>query len=576
MTRPVRTKPQELRAAFRGERITLVWIFLGSVCVNLLMLTGPLYMLAIYDQVLISGSIDLLTALTLLVLGLFSLMGVLDYCRGRIMSRFGARFQSRLDVPVLRKMLAGRSEIGDGDQKASMIRHLDALQYVFQSPALIAIMDMPWAPLFIAAIFVLHPALGWLALAGAVVIVSMTILGQRMTARHAATVHRKSQHAHRVVSEMLGAKDVIRAHGMQDTLLDRHVAARDDVLIPRLKVSDWSGLFASSSKAFRLFLQSAILGYGAYFVILGELTAGAIIAGSILLGRALAPVEQTMAHWAALQRARIAWSELNAFFANDAPTLSAAPKSGPDIRLHVENLTVVPTGSTAPVIEGIGFELAGGQVLGVIGESGSGKTTLAKCLTGAWPATTGAVSFQARTQGADAPDKAASRIGYLPQIVHFFSGTIAENIRHMSIGPDRRGVMDATMRAQAHRMIMTLPKGYDTHLDGNENLLSGGQRQRVGLAIALYGNPDLLVLDEPNSMLDAAGSRALNETIRQVRDAGKLVILMTHRPQAIKECDMLLVLRKGRMHAFGPREDVFNKLYPTNQKIRDLALRKAP
>ena len=571
MISPDPANANTLRTTWRKERGVLVWVFVFSVFVNLLMLTGPLYMLAVYDQVLATGSVRTLTALTLLVLVLFLLMGVLDYCRGRVMARFGARFQQHLNTPLFNGVLTQAAGDPSGRKNMGLLRHLEALHDVFLSPALIAVMDMPWAPLFITAIFFLHPWLGWLALAGAAVIIASTVLNQATSSRVARNAQRKAQTAHRFAEDALEAHEVVLAQDMIDTVEARHDNLRHQAQIQQMRASDWTGLFASFSKSFRLFLQSAILGLGAYLVIKGELTAGAMIAASILLGRALAPVEQVLANWPMLLRGRLAWSLLGHFFSELSQQPASSLTHGKHPVLQVKELSVAPPGSNEPTAQGISFFLGPGQVMGVIGPSGSGKSSLAKCLAGVWPAASGDIILPT-TEDATTTDW---RVGYLPQTVHFLSGTVAENIQHMATEPDEKGVTEAAKRARIHTMILGLPNGYDTFLDGNNNLLSGGQRQRIALARALYGQPDLLVLDEPNSMLDEEGTEALNEAIQWIKHNRKRVVVMTHRPRAIGECDVLLRLVSGRMAAFGPRDAVLEDMYPGNKRIRNLVARNA-
>ncbi len=566
---------QSLRAALRRGRILLLWVFLFSVCVNVLMLTGPLYMLAVYDQVLTSGSVDLLSALTVLVFALFLLMGVLDYARGRIMARIGARVQSSLDAQVFEKILGRAADPIDRRSNANMLRHLESVQAMFLSPVLTAVMDMPWTPLFVVAIFLLHPMLGWLALAGGVLIVAIAVANQMITAQSVRSAQSKSQQADKFSQDALGNHEIVLGQGMIRNLVQRHVGLRETAQAQHMRASDWTGLFASGSRSFRLFLQSAILGLGAYFVLKGELTPGAMIAASILLGRALAPVEQALSNWPVLQRARLGWAALTHLFSLDQTQVTHVPLPRPTADLSVTDLSVTPPGGRLPTIRGLVFDLRPGQVLGVIGPSGSGKSSLARALVGAWTPSSGNILLAGHPLSHYDKTDLGNYIGYLPQSVHLFPGTIAENICRMAPNPDRTTVIDAAKRAGAHKMIMALPAGYDTLLEGTDSLLSGGQRQRVALARAVFGDPVLLVLDEPNSMLDSDGAYALNNTVKSFKAQGKSVILMTHRPQAISECDMLLAIKDGATTSFGQRSDVLEKTFPNIQKIRDLVARKA-
>ena len=343
---------------------------------------------------------------------------------------------------------------------------------------------------------------------------------------------------------------------MRSAVSERWLRRQNDALDDRVASADWTGSFTAITKAFRLFLQSAMLAVGAYFVLRGELTAGAMIAASILLGRALAPIEQTLGQWAIFQRARNAWISLNKLLSETPKTKEVTQLPRPDARLLVKSAVVVPPGAKAATLKNIQFEVKPGEALGVIGRSGSGKSSLAKTLLGLWKPASGEVRLGGAKLDQYDPDQLGRYIGYLPQHVTLLGGTIAENIARMETNPDGNAVVAAAKRANAHEMILTLPNGYDTVLDGDQSRLSGGQRQRVALARALYGDPVLLILDEPNSALDADGSEALNQTIRDFKTEGKAVIVMTHRPTAIAECDNLAVINQGIIVSSGPRDEV--------------------
>ena len=558
----------ELRAARDHGRSLLLWALIFSIFVNLLMLTGPLYMLQVYDRVLSSRSVETLVALTALVAALYTLMGVLDYARGRIMARVGARFQSTLDSRVFEATLRRSIDPKERLVATGAQRDLDAVRDLFTSPILLSLMDIPWTPIFIAAIFLFHPMLGWLALAGAAVIVLTTVLNQVMTARRVQAAQRSTQSAQSFVEEARNSREVVLSQGMRDTMQTRYLGLRDTALEASTSANDWTGSFSAFTKSFRLFLQSAILGAGAYFVLLGELTPGAMIAGSILLGRALAPVEQTMGRWPVLQRGRAGWQALGRYLQAVPVMTQRTALPVPQGRLKATGLTVVPPGERVPVLRNISFSLEPGQALGVIGRSGSGKSTLARALAGFWPIAAGEVRLDGATLDQYDPDSLGRHIGYLPQSVTLFSGTVAQNIARMVDTPNDALVVEAAQSANAHEMIMQLPNGYDTQLDGTENQLSGGQRQRIALARALYGNPIFLILDEPNSMLDADGSAALNAAMHKMKAQNRILMVLTHRPQAIAECDQLMVLNKGTIVALGPRDEVLEKTVSNIKPLR--------
>ncbi|RYH10832.1 type I secretion system permease/ATPase [Tropicimonas sp. IMCC6043] len=557
----------ELRAARAESRELFAAAFIFSVFVNLLMLTGPLYMLQVYDRVLGSRSEETLMALSVLVAFLYLVMGILDYTRGRVMARVGARFQTRLDRRVFSAVLRSETGAPGSETTASSLRDLEIVQRFLGSPALLALFDIPWTPLFIAAIFVFHTWLGVLAIVGGALLISLTLLNQWRTRRPAIEATRLNQAAERMSDQMREEAESIEALGMRNATFERWQTARDAALSAGLGATDRAGGFTSATKAFRLFLQSAMLGLGAYLVLQGELSAGAMIAGSILLGRALAPVEQSIGQWELLQRASRGWQNLSRLLGEVPPVVERTPLPVPAARLEGSQVTVVPPGETQASLRMVSFLLPPGQAMGVIGPSGSGKTTLARAITGVWRCAGGKIRLDGAALDQYDPDVLGRHIGYLPQRIRLFDGTIAENIARLSVRPDAAKVVEAAKKADAHAMILKLPRGYDTPLKAAANRLSGGQIQRIGLARALYGDPRILVLDEPNSNLDNEGSEALNRAIRQMKAEQRSVIIMAHRPAAIQECDLLLVLDGGVRRAFGPRDEV---LRDTVQNAREI------
>jgi PrtD family type I secretion system ABC transporter len=550
----------ELRAARRKGGILLFWTFVFSIFVNLLMLTGPLYMLQVYDRVLASQSVETLVGLSVLVTGLYALMALLDYARGRLLARVGARFQSALDQRVFKATLHKRGDPKEEAMSAAALRDLDGVQTLFTSPILLALMDMPWTPIFISAIFLFHPLLGWLAVAGGLIIVAMTAMNHLVTGNRVRLAQMANQASHRFADAARAGSEVVLTQGLQGAMTTRWVQRRTEALSKGIAANDWTGSFTSLTKSFRLFLQSAMLGAGAYFVLQGEVTGGAMIAGSILMGRALAPIEQALGQWPVLQRGQAGWKALGTYLATTLPEKQRTALPTPTARLSVKGLTVVPPGAQVPTLRNVNFTLEPGHALGVIGPSGSGKSTLARALLGYWPASAGEVRLGGATLDQFDSDRLGQHIGYLPQSVTLFAGTLTENIARMALQPKDAAVIEAAQKAKAHDIITALPQGYDTVLTGTDNQLSGGQRQRVALARALYGDPVLLVLDEPNSALDSDGSEALNQAVRGFKDDGKAVIIMTHRPMAIAECDLLMVIENGAVIAFGPRDEVMKKM----------------
>ncbi len=546
----------ELRKVRNQGSAFLTLAFLFSIFVNLLMLTGPLFMLQVYDRVLGSRAVETLTALFLLVALLYGLMAMLDYARGRIVARFGARFQSTLDERVFEATLQRSLNPQVRAAPSTGLRDLEAIQNLCSSPVLLAVMDIPWTPVFMAAIFLFHPMLGWLAVGGGAFLVTIALLNQALTRRKVATAQSASAQANSFSEHARQAAEIVRSQGMQKDIIQRWQKQRTNALHQTIAASDWTGSFTSLTKSLRLFLQSAMLALGAWLVLRNELTPGAMIAGSILLGRALAPIEQTIGQWAMIERARTAWGSLNEFLDSTPPETPRTKLPVPEARLTAKGLTVIPPGAEKPTLRNISLNLAPGSALGVIGRSGSGKSTLAKALLGLWHPAVGEIRLGGATLDQYDPTDLGQHIGYLPQTVTLFNGTVAENIARMSENPDAEAVVEAARKANAHELILTLPKGYDTFLEGNDSQLSGGQKQRIALARALYGDPVLLILDEPNSALDADGTEALNTAVRGFKAAGKSVIIMTHRPQAISECENLIVVERGQIIKSGARDEV--------------------
>lgn len=564
---PANAGRAELRDAFVRNLPLFGPVFFFSVFVNALMLVGPLYMLQVYDRVLGSQSEETLLALSLLVAFLYLMMGLLDFARGRVLARAGARVQDLLDRRVYGALMRKAAREG-GMQGATGLRDLEAIQRLMSSPALLAVFDIPWTPLFILGIFLFHPWLGYLALAGGTVLIIITILNQWLTRRPGQESQRATNIAEILSNQTLTEAETIRALGMTNAAFERWQAARSNALSTSLRSSDRGGAFTAATKTFRLFLQSAMLGLGALLVLKGELTAGAMIAGSILLGRALAPIEQAIGQWPLVQRAMKGREDLVTLLSEVPDELPRTALPRPKATLKVDKLTVIPPHHSNPSLRMLTFEMPAGSALGVIGPSGAGKSSLARALTGIWPAAGGTIRLGGATLDQYDPHVLGGMIGYLPQKVTLFDGTIAENIARLATQPDAEKIVDAAKKADAHTMILDLPKGYDTPVSVAGGRLSGGQIQRIGLARALYGDPVLLVLDEPNSNLDNAGSEALNTAIRQLKADGKTVLIMAHRPSAIQHCDYLLVLDGGLRRAFGPRDEVLQATVSNAQDIQ--------
>ena len=551
-----KTGVDELRAVLKSSATGFLAIGLFSFFVNLLVLTGPLFMLQIYDRVLASRSEATLVALTGLIIGLYLIMGVLDHIRSRVAARIGARFQARFDKRVFNAVLDRTALHAQGISTVTGMRDLDAIQKVLSSPAVFTVFDIPWTPFFIFIIFTFHPWMGVLGLAGGLILVALTWLNQNGTKEDQERAMIAGRQSDEMTQTLQKESDTVRALGMRRAVASRWQLLRDKALEANIRYSDSNGFYSITSKTFRVFLQSAILALGAWLVLKNEITAGAMIASSIIIGRALAPIEGAIGHWALIQRAMQGWRQLSDLLSRvpEEDARTALPK--PRALVEVEQVTVVPPGEKVATVRMLSFELKPGQALGVIGQSASGKSTLARILTGIWPPAGGKVRLDGASLEQYGTDGLADHVGYLPQDVVLFEGTIAENIARMTLEPDPVKVVEAAKKAGAHDMILRLPEGYDTRLPAMGGRLSGGQKQRVGLARALYGDPVLLVLDEPNSNLDAEGSMALNQAIRNMKTEGKSIVIMAHRPAAIEECELILIMENGQRLAFGPRDDV--------------------
>ena len=557
----------ELVAARRKSRHLYWMVGIFSIFVNLLMLTGPIYMLNVYDRVLGSSSVETLVALSVLVGFLYLMMGILDFVRGRIMGRVGARFQAAMDRRVFSAVLQATTLSRAPKEAKSGLRDLEAVQRLMTSPALMALFDLPWAPIFLVGIFIFHPLMGYLALAGGAALIAVALINQFLSRKPLAFANAASFQAESLGTQIREESEMVHALGMRSAAFDRWQQARGAALDATVAAADTSGSFTSLTKAFRLFLQSAMLGLGAYLVLQGELTAGAMIAGSILLGRALAPIELLIGQWALFQRAREAWGNLSVLLGTIPQEEARTALPTPAARIFADQVTVVPPGEQAASLRMMSFQVSEGQAVGVIGPSGAGKSSLANVLTGLWRPAGGKIRLDGAALDQYDPDVLGQHIGYLPQRVQLFPGTIKENIARMSMTPDDDAVVAAAKKAAAHEMILKLPDGYDTIVTANGGRLSGGQVQRIGLARAMYGDPVVLVLDEPNSNLDNQGSNALNAAIRAAKASGKIVFIMAHRPAAIQECDLILVIEGGARRAFGPKDEVLKDMVKNHADI---------
>ena len=557
----------ELIEARRESRVLYWMTGIFSLFVNLLMLAGPLYMLNVYDRVLGSRSLETLIALTVLVAFMYGMMGILDFVRGRVMGRVGARFQAKLDRRVFGAVLKATTLNRAPEESRTGLRDLEAIQRLITSPALMAIYDIPWTPFFFLGIFIFHPLMGFLALIGGAILIAIAIINQLVTRKPLEKANATSFQSEQIGSQIRNESEMVHSLGMRRSSFDRWQIARGASLDATIGAADASGTFTAITKSFRLFLQSAMLGLGAYLVLQGQLTPGAMIAGSILLGRALQPIEMIVGQWAGFQKAREGWNNLSVLLGAIKVEDPRTDLPKPAARVSAVDVTVIPPGEQTASLRLISFEVNPGTAVGVIGTSGSGKSTLARALTGVWRPAGGKIRLDGASLDQYDPDVLGQHIGYLPQRVQLFDGTIKENIARMSMTPDDAAVVKAAKKAAAHEMILKLPDGYDTRVTGVGGRLSGGQIQRVGLARAMYGDPVVLVLDEPNSNLDNDGSLALNNAIKTAKEEGNVVFIMAHRPTAIQECDTLLVIENGTKRVYGPKDEVLRDLVKNADQI---------
>lgn len=558
---------QELRQVLSRSHGLLWAVALFSLFSNLLMLTGPLYMLQVYDRVLGSNSQETLIALSILVIFLYSIMGILDYTRGRVMARSGARFQSDLDRRVFDAVVR-KSAVEPDLNTQTGLADLEAIRRLLTSPVFAAAFDMPWTPVFFASIFVFHPMLGYLAVIGASVLVLIAVANQVLSRAPQSQANAASQIASMMADQIRTEAEMVQSMGMRDAAFVRWKKQRGLALEHEVAATDVGGSFSSVTKIIRLFLQSAMLGLGAWLVLHNELTAGAMIAGSILLGRALAPIEIALNQWPVAQAAKRGWENLCELLGTVSEEAVRTPLPKPRAHLVSKALTVFPPGERQASLKSVSFEVKPGQAVGVIGPSGAGKSTLSRTLTGVWRPASGSVRLDAAGLHQYEPSTLGKHIGYLPQRVQLFDGTIAENIARLDETPDAAKVVAAAKAAGAHEMILAFPKGYDTWVLAGQSRLSGGQMQRIGLARALYDDPVIVVLDEPNSNLDNVGSQALNLAIQNLKKKQRSVLIMAHRPAAIQECDMLMVLDGGVRMAFGPKDEVLKNMVKNHKQIR--------
>ncbi|WP_413629148.1 type I secretion system permease/ATPase [Methylobacterium sp. W2] len=531
-----------------------------SGLVNILYLTGSFFMLEVYDRVIPSRSVPTLVGLVILALVLYGFQGVLETIRSRILARVGASLDEALSARVfdivVRAPLKGATP-GDG---LLPLRDLDQLRAFLGGTGPSAFFDLPWMPIYVFICFLFHPLIGIAALVGAAVLAVLALTTDRSTRAPTQTATAHGMRRNGLAEAGRRNAEVLAAMGMQGRFADRWGGANRDYMQSQMTVSDVAGGFGAGSKVFRMALQSGVLALGAWLVINNLASAGVIIASSILVARALAPAELAIANWKGFVQARQSWARLSELFARLPAVEQPHALPAPSQSLVAENVTLAPPGTQRIVVQDVSLSLQRGQGLGIIGPSASGKSSLVRAIVGVWPPVRGKVRIDGAAIDQWSSADLGPHIGFLPQEVELFAGTIAENIARFDPNAQSGAVIAAAKAAGIHEMILRLAEGYDTRIGEGGAGLSAGQRQRVGLARALYGDPFLVVLDEPNSNLDGEGENALTQAIVGVRQRGGICIVVAHRPSALAAVDMILMMADGRAQAFGPKDEVLKRV----------------
>jgi PrtD family type I secretion system ABC transporter len=560
----------ELAEALGSCRGAFVAVGLMSGMSNILMLTGAIFMLEIYDRVLPSRSVPTLVALVILATGLFAVQGVLDLIRGRMLVRIGSWLDDALGARIYETIVRLPLRVGKRADGLQPLRDLDSIRTFLSGMGPPALFDLPWIPVYLGICFMFHPLIGLAALIGAIVLGVLTYLTEVMSREPAKAATGFASTRNALAEASRRNAEALTAMGMTA----RIAAAWDDVnrkyRTSQERASDVAGGFGSISKVLRMMLQSGVLAVGAWLVIFQEASAGIIIAGSILSARALAPVDLAIANWRGFIGARQSWHRLTELLALLPSQMAPMALRPPCKSLVVESAAVVPPGTDKVVVQDVSLSLQAGNGVGIIGPSGSGKSSLARMMVGVWQPVRGRIRLDGASLDQWSPESLGPHIGYLPQDVELLAGTVAQNIARYAKEPDAKAVIAAANAAGVHDLIVSLPEGYETQVGESGTSLSAGQAQRIALARALYADPFLVVLDEPNSNLDAEGDEALSRAIMGVRARGGIVVVVAHRPSAIASVDLLLVMNQGRPQVFGPKDEVLSRIAPREAAPRPL------
>jgi ATP-binding cassette, subfamily C, type I secretion system permease/ATPase len=540
-------------------RKSFLYVGFFSLFINLLMLVPAFYMLQVYDRVVATGSTTTLVVLTLLMLFLMGTMGSLEWVRSRILVRVGSKIDTLLGSRLYDMSFKQSLYSGGAQTTAQPLQDLNGLRNFLTGPALFAFFDAPWLPLYLLVMFLFHPLIGVVGLISAIVLATVAIGNEKMTSQLLAQANKEYMVASATTTTNLRNAEVIESMGMLPRIRGRWEEQNRKVQFWQAQASDRAGIFASVSKTIRISVQSFILGVGAWLVIQQEITPGLMIAGSILLGRALSPIDQMIGAWKGFVTARSQYGRLNELMEKMPETGQKMSLPAPTGAISAEAASIAPPGTRVPVVKGASFQVRPGDIVGIIGPSAAGKSTLARGVLGIWPTMGGAIRIDGAESFSYKREELGSYIGYLPQDIELFDGTINENIARFG-AVDAEQVVQAAKNAGVHEMILRLPDGYDTVIGQSGGVLSGGQRQRIGLARALYGDPAIVVLDEPNSNLDDQGEKALMTAIDLLKRRGCTTLMISHRISVLSHVDKLLVMAGGSVVAFGPRDEVLNHM----------------
>ncbi len=570
----VQNNKSELKHILKSFRKSFIYIGLFSMFINMLMLVPSLYMLQVYDRVMVSRSVETLILLTLIVVWLFITMGALNFVRSRIMVRVGTQMDERLNTRLFQALNA-MSLRYPGKASSQPLNDLTSIRQFITGNGTFAFFDTPWIPFYFALLFIFHFWLGMFAIFAAIVLIVIAILNEVSTKKLMQNANTNNMQSVAMLNAQLRNSEVLHAMGMADAMRERWLQRHLNFLKSQAEASDNAGIWLNMSTTLRMMFQSLMLGLGGYLAITNEISSGMVIAGSILMGRALAPIDQMIGAWKQFGAARTSYKRLEELlkeFPDKEERMSLPPPEG---RLQVEALTVVPPGSQQAVLRAVNFALDAGDALVVMGASAAGKSSLVRAIVGVWPSVAGAVRLDGTEIDHWNRSELGPYIGYLPQDVELFEGTVAENIARFG-EMDSEKIVTAAKMAGVDEMIRHLPEGYETLIGVGGATLSGGQRQRVGLARALYGSPALVILDEPNANLDEVGEHALINACMALKKAGTTLILVTHRTNILSIADKILVLAEGMVSSFGRRDEVLQKLTQNTQKQQKIAQKKPP